>query len=58
MDDKKSVAATMAAFLQCMFENQIFTLYEIKKTLLDFMTYFEKVIDFAHIKILLDRENN
>ena len=46
----------MTAFLHCMFENEIVNPYRIANELKNFMSEFNNILDFGHIKILLEQQ--
>lgn len=48
----------MSAFLRCMFENEIVSPYEIAPELKSFMNEFSNIMDFGHIRTLLEQNND
>ena len=57
-ENYKGLAYTMTAFLHCMFENEIVSPYKIATVLKNFMNEFSNIIDFGHIKTLLEQHGD
>ena len=49
---------TMAAFMQCMLDNYIIGVMEVRVELKKFMDEFNEIIDFGYFKHQLDKLSN
>ena len=58
LEEKKPLIMTMAAFMQCMLDNYIIGVMEVRVELKRFMDEYNEIIDFGYFKHQLDKISN